>query len=621
MLRRTAAQIANRTATRWAVLYLVLATGWVFACRFAIDALPLAAEQRGPIELAIQLLLACLTALGVFVIMRRSMWRIVRHHQRIREQHRMVQRSEERWRHLMANLSEVAWFSSWDGQTIHYVSPASVKVYGRAPEEFMRQPQLWLELIHPDDRHLVDCASSELERAGWRSVEYRVLHTDGSWRWLRDRASVLHDERGEPIGVGGVAEDITEWRAAEAAREAQRNAEAANRAKSEFLSRMSHELRTPLNAVLGFAQLIESSAELLSERQRSNVAHIRSAGWHLLALINDVLDVSRIESGSLKVNIATHDVREAVAEALRLAESLALQFGVRLEGPDASGDVWSVRADQTRLRQVLINVLSNAIKYNRPGGRVALSLHADVRHVRIQVDDNGLGMTPEQLERLYQPFNRLGRERGGIEGTGIGLTLTRELVLLMGGRIEIESQSGCGTSVHILMPVDRSVAPRRSDARHSVPMPLPSPPATQAGPQAEPAGLVLYIEDNPVNMLVVEQLLARWPNVQLVQAEDGQSSIELAARLRPDLVLLDMRLPDLDGVEVMRRLRAEPRTAALRVVALSASAMPDEIVAAREAGVLEYWTKPLDFQRFLDDVARLLAPVRVTAGAGWRNTR
>ncbi|MGA0609069.1 ATP-binding protein [Caldimonas sp. KR1-144] len=609
-LRRSATRIANRTALRWALLYLAASTLWIVGTSALLDRLALAAPLRERVEVGKGLSFVMLTAVGLFLVVRQAATRLAVRRQQIREQHRRALQSESRWRHLMSNLAEVAWFASPDGRTLHYVSPAALGVYGRAPDEFMRDPDLWLRLVHPDDWAAVSASAASLLIEGSRSIEYRIRHADGGWRWLRDRASVLRNERGEVVGIGGVAEDVTERRAADVAREAQRSAEAANRAKSEFLSRMSHELRTPLNAVLGFTQLLESSAEPLNEHQLAQLAQIRSAGWHLLALINDVLDVSRIEAGALQVHLEALDAREPVADALRLSEALAAQYGVRLEGPDATGGGWHVRADATRLRQVLLNLLSNAIKYNRPGGRVTLSLTSAGSRLHLEVEDNGLGMTPEQLHSLYEPFNRLGRERGGIEGTGIGLTITRELVLLMGGELAVESHAGQGTRVRVSLPQAGAAGERRSDAQ-----PLPAPAPAAPVQHRDPRGVVLYVEDNPVNMLVIEQLLARWPKVQLVHAVDGASGVELAVRLQPDLVLLDMRLPDIDGFDVMRRLRTDERTQSLRVVALSASAMPDEIALAREAGALEYWTKPLDFSGFLDDMARLLAAPGERSGA------
>jgi hypothetical protein len=258
-----------------------------------------------------------------------------------------------------------------------------------------------------------------------------------------------------------------------------------------------------------------------------------------------------------------------------------------------------VHGDAIRLRQVLINLLTNAIKYNRAGGSVDIELKAGEGHAIVEVTDTGVGMTADQLAHLYEPFNRLGRERAEIEGTGIGLVLTKQLVELMQGRLEITSEVGRGTVARVVMPM--------SDEAPSPEVPLPEDAAAFAQiAAAEPSGVVLYIEDNPVNVLVVEQLLSRWERVRFIQAEDGASGVDLALKLQPDLVLLDMRLPDMHGTDVLGLLRAEPRTAALPVVALSAGAMEEDAAAATAAGALEYWTKPLDYVRFIADMTRLL---------------
>lgn len=385
---------------------------------------------------------------------------------------------------------------------------------------------------------------------------------------------------------------------------ARRTAEATSRAKSEFLSRMSHELRTPLNSVLGFSQmLLVDAQDRLTSQQLGQLEHIRDAGWHLLALINDLLDVSRIEIGQLRMQAQAVELGPLLGEALHMAEPLAQPLGVSLAGPDGKQTHAWVLADPIRLRQVLINLLSNAVKYNRRGGSVRIEVVDDGDAVLIDVIDSGIGMTPCQLAQLYEPFNRLGQERGGVQGTGIGLVLTRQLVRLMEGGMDVESTVGQGTRVRVSLPAHR--AAESGDPLSFAPSAyavLDS--STDAG--ESPAGVVLYIEDNPVNHLLVEQLLARWRAVRLVQAEDGTNGIELARSLRPNLVLLDMHLPDMDGFAVLDALRADPATHDLTVVALSASAMPELMAQAQAHGATDYWTKPLDFDRFLADMQRLL---------------
>jgi len=414
-------------------------------------------------------------------------------------------------------------------------------------------------------------------------------------------ASISRSGEGEGVLMTVVARDTTEAEAAERARQAQLIAEAASRAKTDFLSRMSHELRTPLNAVLGFSQLLQAGLQdRIDQRERAQLETIRQAGWHLLALINDVLDVSRIESGRLEVQARGIDLRILLDEVLQLLEVQAEGWGVTL-APDyrqrPPAQAWG---DPVRVRQVMLNVIGNAVKYNRPGGSVRIDMAAERGRVRVDVIDTGLGMTRDQLDHLFEPFNRLGRERGGIEGTGIGMALTQQLLELMNGAIQVESEAGCGTTVRLHLPAPPAQATEAPPPRAAA--------APVAGGGDAPSGVVLYIEDNPVNLLIVEEMLARWPQVRLVQAADGAEGLRLARQLRPDLVLLDMRLPDMDGAQVMAALQADPQTQALRVIALSAGALPEDAELALRSGAVDYWTKPLDIDRFLGEMRRLLAP-------------
>jgi PAS domain S-box-containing protein len=425
-------------------------------------------------------------------------------------------------------------------------------------------------------------------------------------------ASISRSGTGEAMLLTVVLRDVTAARQAESARQALLRAEGASRAKSEFVARMSHEMRTPLNAVLGFSQLMQSDEhEPLAPVQQRRVERIRAAGWHLLQLIADVMDLASFESGSVRVEATRVALFDTLDEAIAICETQARSRDVGLHVHDREGRRLFVQGDPIRLRQVLINVLSNAIKYNRAGG--AVDIHAGLSDGRItlEVQDSGIGMTPEQLEHLYEPFNRLGRERGEVEGSGIGLVLTRQLVERMNGLLRIDSEPGRGTRVFITLVA-------------ASPGSLANPSATPAAPAAAlpgdagadlPPAVVLYIEDNPVNVLLVEQLLTRWPQIRFVHADDGQGGIELARRLLPDLVLLDMQLPDMHGTAVLSALRADPDTAALGVVALSASDLPEDAAIAREAGAIEYWTKPIDVASFHKDLVRVLAP-EAPRGAG-----
>ncbi|MFZ5549695.1 MAG: ATP-binding protein [Pseudomonadota bacterium] len=415
----------------------------------------------------------------------------------------------------------------------------------------------------------------------------------------------LIDYQGRPCALASHL-DITELRHAERAREAQAMAEAANRAKTDFLARMSHELRTPLNAVIGFSQLLRDGAGAkLTPDERTQLEHVHQAGWFLLTLTNDVLDMSRIEAGQMQVEPRPVALCPLLDDALQLSAPLARQHGITLDAQHRECGTLAVVADAVRLQQVVLNLLSNAIKYNRPGGAVQLYAWRIGEQACIEVVDTGLGMTGEQLAHLYEPFNRLGRERGGVEGSGIGLALTRQLVRLMQGSLELHSEAGRGTRARVLLPwagIEPAPTPPERGRQPA------APAATSPGDTtSEPTGTVLYIEDNPVNALLVEQLLSRWAGVRYVHAENGSTGLALARHLQPDLVLLDMQLPDISGHEVLRQLRAEATTARLRVVALSANAMAEDIERTRHSGADDYWTKPIDSARFLAEVRPLLA--------------
>jgi len=436
------------------------------------------------------------------------------------------------------------------------------------------------------------------ERYGKFSGEAcRVRVADGSIRHSLITADALRYQGRDCYIYLGL--DITERHNAEMARRDALAAELANRSKTEFLSRMSHELRTPLNAVLGFSELLLSDERArLGARQKMQVGHIHKAGTHLLQLINDVLDIARIESGSMHVTHEPVAVGDLLGEVVRMSEPLALKHGIALRYLLQHGASFGVLGDPIRLRQVLLNLISNGIKYNRPGGSVRIELiredAGEDEQVHIDVIDSGIGMTREQLDHLYEPFNRLGRERGGIEGSGIGLAITLQLVKLMGGSMAVTSEAGEGTQVRVSL------------RGAQLPPPAPALRDHEATDTEQVSGSVLYIEDNLVNSVLVEQMLSRWPGVKLSTRPDGASGIAAALELQPDLVLLDLQLPDMSGVQVLQALRKDARSAGLRIVALSASAMPEEVEAARGAGASDYWTKPLELEAFTRNVAGLL---------------
>ena len=331
---------------------------------------------------------------------------------------------------------------------------------------------------------------------------------------------------------------------------------------------------------------------------------MQQAGWHLLRLINDVLDLSRIEAGQFGIDPGAVELAPLLDEAIQMSQPLASQGRIHLVADYRGRHTDWVLADPTRLRQVLLNLLSNGIKYNRADGHVHVKVSRQGGHARIEVSDTGIGMSAEQMAHLFEPFNRLGRDRQGFEGTGIGLSLTRQLMHLMGGEVHVDSHEGRGTRVALTLPAAEAPAPATGAAADV-------PPGRADAPAGSPRGTVLYIEDNAVNSLLVEQLLARWPEVRFIRAMDGLTGLEMARTLRPALILMDLQLPDLDGLELLDRLRADASLRDAPVIVLSASAMPQDIADARARGASDYWTKPLDFQQFLGGVARALerAPI------------
>ena len=474
------------------------------------------------------------------------------------------------------------------------VNPAGAALLGYTREQLLAAS--FVAHTHPDDR----AASSELfarlvagEIDSYR-VEKRYLHADGHTIWAQLDATALRGATPDGLVVVAQIQDISaRKRAEQVVRRAKEEAERANSAKSDFLSRMSHELRTPLHAILGFGELLERGD--LDATQRSQLDQITKGGRHLLDLINEVLDLSRIERGRLALSVEPVHVGSLLRETLDMVAPLAVARSIVVDLAGAEELETHLLADRQRLKQVLLNLLSNAVKYNREGGVVMVRVTAaGSPRARLEIEDTGVGIAPDDLERAFEAFERLGAEATKIEGTGLGLALSRRLIEAMDGEIGVASELGSGSTFWIELPV--VAAPQTADAR-------PAPPAeTPRRARPRTSGTVLYIEDNPSNIKLVEGILMRRPEITLLVATQGGIGLELARVHRPAVILLDLNLPDMSGEAVLGRIREDPRTAGAKVVMVTADATAGQVARLRAAGADGYLTKPFGIEQLLDVV-------------------
>ena len=483
------------------------------------------------------------------------------------------------------------------------ITPADIS----DPQEVIaRAKALSVELatpITPGFEALVFKASRGIEDI----YELTYIRKDGSRFPAVVSVTALRDAQNAIIGYLLIGTDNTARQRVESERnEALAAAVKANRAKTDFLSSMSHELRTPLNAILGFTQLMESGTPPPTPAQRKNLDHILKAGWYLLELINEILDLALIESGKATLSHEPVSLVEVMLECRAMIEPQAQKRGIGMTFPRFEFPYF-VSADRTRVKQVLINLLFNAIKYNKLGGTVAAEYTlSPPDSIRISIRDTGAGLAPEQLAQLFQPFNRLGKETGAEEGTGIGLVVTKRLVELMGGAIGVDSTVGVGSVFWIELGLTTAPLLVVQEAEQAAQVPLQVL-------DGAPLRTLLYVEDNPANLELVEQLIARRPDLRLLTAADGNLGVEFARVYHPEVILMDINLPGISGLEAMKILRADPSTAHIPIIALSANAVPRDIEKALEAGFLNYLTKPIKVNQFMDALDAALKIAQTTA--------
>jgi hypothetical protein len=518
------------------------------------------------------------------------------------ESNKKIHETEQRFAFAVEGAGDGVWDWNMLTNTMQF-SRVYMEMLGYTEYELPHHIDTFINSLHPDDKAGVQQNLQDFleDRTQTYATELRIRCKSGSYKWILCRGTIVErNSEGKPVHLIGIHSDISVHKRAEAALiEARDEADRANQAKSEFLSSMSHELRTPMNAVLGFGQLMEYDSSLPEEHQDS-VKEILKAGHHLLTLINEVLDLAKVESGQIDLSLEPVEVCPVVEDCLHLMSTLADKYAVQLDHIGLK-DV-TVRADRTRLRQVLLNLLANAIKYNRRGGSVKVEVQIEQEdRLRILVTDTGPGISPNRLQELFQPFNRLDADNSEVEGTGIGLTITRRIVEMMGGAVNVRSEVGVGSTFWIELPLE--AAPKADYKTQSPATRQNSHPAQSA---REKQHVILYIEDNPSNLKLVAQILGHHKHVHLLTAHTPELGIELALARQPELILLDINMPGMDGYQVLEIFKSDALLKNIPVVAVTANAMPRDIERGQAAGFTDYLTKPLDVPGFHTLIDRLL---------------
>ncbi|NQV57694.1 MAG: response regulator [Rhodospirillales bacterium] len=510
--------------------------------------------------------------------------------------------SENRLKNSQAFANIGTW--DWEIQTgALYWSDRIAPLFGYEAGTLETTYDNFVTAIHPDDRKMVtDAVADCVENGAEYDIEHRTVWPDGTVRWLSEKGDVTRDEDGSAQHMLGVVQDITQRHEFEIEiHQAREEADRANQAKSEFLSSMSHELRTPMNAILGFGQMLEyNPKEPLTQAQKDCVTRILSGGQHLLNLINEILDLAQIEAGKVNLSLEEVDLGGIFEECLDLTRPIADKRDISVDSAAINDAI--VIADHIRLKQVFLNLIGNAVKYNVTGGKVTVSVEPQgSNELRICVADTGPGIPAEKQGELFQPFSRLGAEATEVEGTGIGLTITKQLVELMNGEIGFDSVPGKGSTFWIVLPAGSKKIFMRPDADADE----GNTKVTQ-NLLPEINGTVLYVEDNPANLELMKMIVKQIPGLDLLSTHNAEFGLELADRRAPDIIIMDIDLPGMNGFQALEKLKTLESCNHIPVVALSANAMPKDIKKGLKAGFVDYLTKPIDVERFVATMKQIL---------------